>query len=210
MARRSTWGSKREKYPGCWELRWRVAGEPGGEYFHGTDKEADARLAVLRIKYEGLDACCDVTVGQYYDAKFVDYIRRDLAPTTVPGYMGMFEKHIRPVFGDMPIGDVRPRALQEWLLTMTRSNAKHARAVLSSLLSYAVTDELIGSNPLRNRYRIPKAPGARRVDKGVYTQAELDEIARRCRGEFWEAPFLLAEFGRESIHESVEVHQGDV
>lgn len=49
---KSTWGSKRQKRRGVWELRYTVAGKPKSEMFRGTAKEADRRLMALRLKYE--------------------------------------------------------------------------------------------------------------------------------------------------------------
>ncbi len=49
---KSTWGSKRQKRRGVWELRYTVAGKPKSETFRGTAKEADRRLMALRLKYE--------------------------------------------------------------------------------------------------------------------------------------------------------------
>lgn len=210
--RRSTWGSKRKRpdRDNCYELRYRIHGQRRSEYFYGTSKEADARLSELRLRYEESEDLTGITVSEYYDNRFLDYIRRDLAPTTVVGYMNDFERYVRPVFGDYALDDISPKKLQQWLSTMTVSSAKHARAVLSSLLSYAVTDEAIKTNPLRNKYRMPKARSGKTVDDGIYSREELELIASLCVGEIWEAPFYFAAFGGASRYEAMGVRPEDI
>ena len=67
---RSTWGSKRQKSRGVWELRYTVGGRPKSSTFRGTAREADRELAALRLRHEGREDTT-VTVDAFFWGVFV-------------------------------------------------------------------------------------------------------------------------------------------
>lgn len=208
--RRSTWGSKRLRYDDCWELRYPLNGKSKTEYFHGAAKQADKRLAELRIKYEGVESGDEVTIAQYFDNEFLPRIKEELAAVTIPGYINNFDCHIRKQFGDLKLSELRPKQIQKWLLSMSRATAKHARAVLSSMYSMALVDEIVDDNPVSRRYRMPKESTGKTVDKEIFKPEELAQIAGLAQGEPWEAPFLISGFGGASRYEACGVSPDDV
>lgn len=198
--RRSTWGSKRSRGDGVWELRFRVAGEPRTETFYGTDSESDRRLAELRLQYEGVTSL--TTVGGYWNSKFLPYIEKTLAPNTVRDYTSRYNVHILPEFGSDVMREIRPPKVQRWLLSMTYDSAKHCKAVLSSIFSHAVIDEVIDENIMNNRYTLPKTKG-KPQNHDVYTAEELEAIFRACEGEVFEAALIMAGGGGALISEAL-------
>ena len=46
---RSTFGSIRKRGDNCWELRWTVKGKRYSENVRGTKKQAETRLAEIRL-----------------------------------------------------------------------------------------------------------------------------------------------------------------
>ena len=47
---RSSWGSKRQKAKGVWELRYTVDGKPKSKRVRGSARDADRELAALRLR----------------------------------------------------------------------------------------------------------------------------------------------------------------
>lgn len=206
---RSTWGSKRKRGQNSWELRYPLPnGKPGRETFHGTAKEADRRLAELRIKYEGMGP--DVTLSEFWSTYYYPHIQEHLAESTTPGYERVWRVDIKPTFGDCGIKDITPRKIQAWLDPMTGGKAKHAKAVLSAMLSRAFALELIDDNPAQRRYVMPKgrAPGQR--SKEIYTKEELNQIFALAHGELWEGAFILSAFGGASREEAMGVKVDEI
>lgn len=206
---RSTWGSKRRKGNG-WELRFTVGGKPDSEMFYGTAKEADRRLADLRVKYEGVDGAGRLTVGQFWDNRYHDEIVATLSETTVYGYEQKYYHDIAPEFADDPMDGVRPRKVQDWLMTMPPTTARHARAVFSAMFSRAFALELVDDNPLQRRYLMPKGKTGNERDDATFTEGELRQIAEACEGEAFEAPFIMSGFGGASKSEAMGVQAPDV
>lgn len=208
---KSTWGTKREKSPGCWELRYTVDGKRRSETFRGTRAQADRRLAELRIRLDDPSRVKSMTLAQFWDCVYHDEIRAGLAPSTVAGYEQVWRGSIRPAFGDRDMGAIRPRDIQRWLDGMTFGSARHARAVLSAMLSRAFALELVDDNPAQRRFVMPKAAkeGAQRT-RDVYDEYELESVFMACRGEVWEAAFILSAFGGASRSEAMSPRVAEV
>ncbi len=205
--KRSTWGSKRKRGD-AWQLRYNVNGKLRTETFRGTAKEADRRLADLRVKYEGTEY--SMTVRQFWETRYHQEIIDNLSATTVSGYEQKYRHDIEPVFGDDVMTEVRPRKVQEWLTKLPPSTARHAKAVFSAMFSRAFALELVDDNPIQRRYIMPKADKSKEQDKEVYTESELQQIAYLCVGEPWEAPFLFSAFGGASRYEAMGVQAQDI
>lgn len=199
---RSTWGSKRKRGKNSWELRYPLPGnKPGHETFHGTAKEADRRLSELRIQYEGMAPT--MTLSEFWDNYYHDHILEHLAESTIPGYENEWFHDVKPAFGHLTLPEITPRRIQAWLDTMTHGKAKHAKGVLSSMLTRAVALELVDENPAALRYVLPTAKAKSQRSKEIYSKVELDGIFLACRGEIWEAAFILSAFGGASREEAM-------
>lgn len=208
---RSTWGSKRYRYDDLWELRYTDAlGQRPSEYIHGNESDADRRLAELRILHEGVDPSGLMTLTEFWEFVYLPMAKMVLAPKTLEGYCQKFYHDIQPEFGNVPLKDIRPRAIQKWLNELPPSTARHAKAVLSAILSRAFTEELIDDNPALRRFVLPKGKSGRERSKDKLTYDELCEIAMDCMGEPWEAAFLGSGMGGASRYESCGVQEPDV
>lgn len=201
MSSRSTWGSKRKRGNNSWELRYPVSGKVKRETFHGSAKDADRRLSELRIRHEGLQA--DMTLSQFWDNTFHDEIKQRLAESTVNGYEKVYRVDISPKFGDELLRDISARKIQSWLTPMTAGKARHAKAVLSAMLSRAFALELIDDNPAQRRFVMPTGKAKGQRSKDVFTLDEMMKVFEESKGEIWEAAFILAAFGGASREEAV-------
>lgn len=198
---RSTWGSKRKRGEESWELRYPVDGKPRSETFRGTAKEADRRLAELRIKYEG--ASPDMTLDSFWKAVFEPEMPKRLAASTIPEYKRTYEKTIKPTFGDTPINDIQPRIIQSWLQEMTNGKAKAAKRILSSILGRAFALGYTDDNVAQRRYAYPTRRAKGQRSKAVFTLDEMLQVFCECEGEIWEAAFILAAFGGAQLGEAM-------
>lgn len=190
---RSSWGSIRSKARGIWEIRYTVGGSRRSETVRGTKRDAERRKAELWSEFG--DRMPSIKLSEFYATKFRPWMESELAPKTVDSYEGQWRNHIEGDFGDMLLEDIKPRLIQEWLLAMTYSVAKHARVVLSSIMARAFALEYIDDNPVHRKFQMPDKATSSKRDSGVYTHDELDAIAAACEGEPWEGCFLFAAFG---------------
>lgn len=220
MARRgmrSDWGSVQEAGRGRWRIRY-WAETPDGyrrcsETVRGTRRDANDRLAELRLEH-GHDAPCP-TVGEVWRRWYRPMRQRmcddgELSPQTLATQDSSWWLHVAPTWGDVPCDGVRPLAVQQWLLTLTRAQASHARMALSSVLSCAVRYEFVGSNPMRNSYVMPSRSTSGGRDKGHWDADELGAVWNVVRGGWFEAAFLLMAFGSCRVGESLGVRDGDL
>lgn len=125
-----------------------------------------------------------------------------MAPSTIDGYKRVYAHDVAPLFGNTPLKEISARKIQEWLLSMPKATAKHAKAVLSSILSRAFAIDLVDDNVAQRRYRYPQQ-AKRDRSAATYTQIEMDEIFRSCHGEIWEPAFILSAFGGASREEAM-------
>lgn len=204
---RSTWGTIRKKGANSWEIRYFVAGNRLREIVHGSRAKAERRLSELRIKYEGVTN--EVTVSEFWDNVYLPEITKQLAPSTVRGYTNKYERHILPIFGSDILRDIKPAKIQSWLLEMSHETAKHCKVVLSSMFAHALMHKVVAENVAAYPYQLPKSQ-ERRSEKGVYTLDELNEIFELCRGEDWEAIYILAAFGGAQRSEAMGVKLEDI
>ncbi len=198
---RSTWGSIRRKSKGVWEIRYTVGGKRRSKTIRGTKVEAERERSNLRVRYE--DAPAELTVRQFWEKSFHPHIVSDLAESTVNGYEGYYRVHILPAFGDALMSELTPLMVQDWLLEMTSGAAKHAKAVLMSLLEHACTLGLIDDNVARRKFTMPKEHAKGQRSRETFTLDELNEIFEGCEGEAWEAAYILAAFGGASREEAM-------
>lgn len=189
---RSTWGSIRAKTKGVWELRYNDGKSRRSKIIRGTKKEAERELANLRIQYEGIGPA--TTLDQFWHKSYHNELKMTVSIKTLDGYEGYYRRNVCPAFGDTPIQDITAKDIQEWLYTMTYVVAKHSKAVLSAMLTSAITEGLIDNNVALNRFKYPKKSTSKTTNKSIYTKQELDAIAEACQGEVFESGFLWGAF----------------
>lgn len=190
---RSTWGSIRKRGKGIWQIRYTVGGEPESETVRGTKRDAEKRRRELWNMYGDREA--PMTLGEFYERDFKPWMESELAPKTAESYDSQWRLHIRGEFADMMLDEIRPRPIQDWLLTMTYQVAKHAKVVLSSIMARAFALELVDDNPVHRKFQMPDPETSKQISEEVYSHDELDAIAEACKGEPWEGCFLFAGFG---------------
>lgn len=205
---RSSWGSIRPRGKGVWQIRYTVGGKPRSETVRGAKRSAEKRKAELFLEYG--DRAAPMRLSEFYDRFFRPWMESELAPKTAESYDSQWRNHIKGDFGDMMLEDIKPRGIQDWLLAMTYSVAKHAKVVLSSIMARAFALELIDDNPAHRKFQMPDKATSRRISDDVYTHDELDRLAEACKGEPWEGCFIFAAFGGGQRSETCGIRLDEV
>src|SRR5688572_5139130 len=111
------------------------------------------------------------TFGEYARQWLTD---RSLKPRTREGYEHLLRRYLEPEFGELLVSDLTPALVRRWWAGLSPDhptvNAR-AYALLRAILTTAVTDELLASNPCR--VRAASNPPTRKEIRPA-TLAELD------------------------------------
>ena len=178
------------------------------EVVHGTRRQADARLAeiqsTLGATYGGTP-----TVGRVWEAMYWPDASEDLRPNTRSKYLGAWDRHVAPRWGDVPCAQVAPPDVQRWLSSMSGPTAEVCRVVLSRVMARAVFEGLVHSNPVQAVERMPSGTEAPK-DARVWDSAQVDRAWAAMRGSWLEGPFLLAARGGLRYGEALGVTGADV
>lgn len=210
---RSSWGSnKPARRKGYRTLRYWADEHDGRGYMRhtmtiqGSKRDGDRELAKLRLRH-GDDRPVP-TVRECYEQWYLPDIESRLSKNSITQYKSAWRSRIGPRWSEVPVTDVRPLEMQEWLLAMTRSQADRCVKVLSSVFEHAVRYDVVDRNPMRVKYRMPE--GGRVHDKGVYDFAQSVAMLRAVRGSFIEPSVILSLFGSCRVGESLSVMPGEV
>jgi len=158
------------KRRGSWVVDVRLHGKRIVKVYR-TRKEADEALSKLtnerrRAARPAMDAF--VTMKDYVPRFLADCTEQEVAPATLHRYQRTIENHLLPALGTTRIRDIGRGDIRSLLLlkrgegsnlqgqkgdnragkgALAKNTVKQIRSVLSTLLSLAVEDELIPSNP---------------------------------------------------------------
>lgn len=211
--KRSTWGCVQKVRPGVYRLRWWADTAEGrkrrSETFYGTRKQADHRMAEIRL-HVGEDPSS--SIGSIW----ADYVLPDYEadlhsgkkkPQTLKHYRECWEHTVRPRWAEVPVSALRPKDVQEWLFKLSNGLGERAIILLRAITAKAVFLELIGTDPMRSSFKLtPK----RSRSGDVPDLAGLDEIWGICRGTWLEPAFLLCSHAGLRVGEAMGLKPGDV
>ena len=85
--------------------------------------------------------------------------QQQLKPSTRALHSDVWERYIKPTWGDMPVGAVKKSDVQAWVtsLDVSPSWARTCHMVLAQLLDVAVDDQMMKRNPARG-VKLPRKP----------------------------------------------------
>jgi hypothetical protein len=216
--KRSAWASIAQVDATTWRIRFWADGPDGYRrrsktIRNATRKQAEAARAQLMLEH-GEDAPCP-TVGQAWERwALPGYVklrdRGDMAPRTLSVYESVFGKHVLPRWGEVPLDQVRPLLVQQWLDGLGLSAAQKSLIVMKWTFDCAVRFGAVDANPMRERYILPSSATVERRDAGVWDEDSLGEVWRAVHGTFIEPAVLLMAFGSCRVAESLAPHGTDV
>ncbi len=213
-ARRRAWGSVTEAARGKkYVLRW-VENTPQGRRrrsrtVYGTYREACNELA--KIQATRCDQRAMPTVGQLYEARYLPWLERKYEgseSSTPNSYKRAWDSVCARRWADVPIDQIKPLDVQEWLDGMAYGNAHWALVVMRRTLDFAVNLDQIPANPFRRKYEMPRKSSEHQ--KNVYTLRQAEAMLGRVEGLPYEAAYILAAFGGCRTGESLAVRVEDV
>ena len=169
----------------------------------GQKTKAAAWSYVMKRRDEGLLKSIDkgsVSFG-VYAKDFYDYDKcpiiqeklkrkKKFAKSTAYGNRYLLVKHIMPYFKTIPMSAITPVKIDEWILKLpdkgkiNNRTANLARAVMSHILDYAVSDGVIPENPCRKVERL----GVENNRIKAFTKEEMKTLIGKP--EDWEEPMI--------------------
>lgn len=189
--KRSSWGCVQRVAQGKYRLRWMEDGVRRTETLHGTRREADDRMAEIRTRVGSGPSKRQVTVGEAYERYYWPHVRDTAVDNTRANTASIWRAHVSPRWAGAALRDVRPAELQEWLLSLTRSQATAALRVMRGVFREAALYELADPAPLAVCYRMPDRVSKPR-SREVVAAADMERYwqAAKCSG--LGAMFVLA------------------
>jgi integrase len=146
------------------------------------------------------------TFGEYARQWLTD---RPLKPRTREGYEHLLRRYLDPGFGDLLVPDLTPALVRRWWAGLSSEhptvNAR-AYALLRAILSTAVVDELIISNPCR--VRAASNPPTKREIRPA-SPAELQVLVTEMP-DSRRALVLLCAWCALRLGEALELRRGDL
>jgi integrase len=133
-----------------------------------------------------------------------------LKPKTRAGYESLIGSRIVPALGTVPLGELRPITVQEWVAGMTAnglspSRVRQAFGVLRQMLDAAERNGMIGANPCRG-ISLPRLPEPEPV---ILTPAQVANLAAAAAPPYGLMVRLLA-YGGMRIGECIALRRSCV
>lgn len=217
--RRRAWGSITEVKRGKkYILRWQENTPCGRKRktktIYGTYREACTELD--RIHVERTDDNPVPTIAQAYGTWLEPTMAAQvaagtLAPNTRNLVTRSWANYVGPTWGSMPVDQLRPVHLQEWLLTLPAATADTALLTLRKIYGTVSGFVVLPIDPFAAtvKYTMPTRK-TRERSKRLYTLAEAKDILERLHGTSLEAPFIMACFGSCRSGESLGIRTDEV
>lgn len=200
--KRSSWGSVAKTGRDAYVLRWWEDAPEGRvrrcETFHGSRREADDRMAEIRVSSSRKAA---PTLSYFWNRYYSHDVAR-LRPNTQKLYLSAWRK-AEKTLGPSPVSAITPMMIQEQMDTMGAHAAHQFQGVVKRTLDYAVVLGVISSNPADAPLRLPDK--VKEYGKGVYNRGQIDKLLEIVRGSDLEAAFILQGCGGLRVGESLGV-----
>lgn len=211
--KRSTFGCVQEMRRGVWRIRWPEDTPHGrkrrSETVYGTRRDAERRLAEIRV-HVGEDP--GTTIGALWDQYVWPDYQDELAigkkkPQTISQYVHAWEGFVRPRWGNVSVAALRPRDVQEWLLTISNGMGGKSLILLRAITAKAQFLELVDHDPLMHAFRLTEKKSRSRE---VPDLAGLGELWELCRGRWVEPAFLFCAHGGMRVGEACAIQPNDI
>jgi Phage integrase central domain len=140
-----------------WRVRWRQHRRNRARTFSTRRDAADFEAEVRRQRRSGSLAAIDAgteTLGEYVTGAWITMHAATLAPKTQLHYASLYDHHVRPHLGAIPLRDIGPEMIGRWQTDRLAMGAgpvavRQAMDLLGSVLEHAFVSGRIAENPVR-------------------------------------------------------------
>ena len=169
----------RRKPNGGWELRWREGGRRRARTF---DRKSDAvRFEADRVRRKQLGHAAvpdDVPLCEFVETYWRLHAVPNLAKSTREFYLLTWTNHIMPRLGDYGVRELTPKRLARFREELEKAGVgtatvRKAMAILQSILSFAVAEELVEFNVAAS---VRKPRYERERDPHIFLPEQVEEI----------------------------------
>lgn len=163
---------KRKTKSAVWQFRYMQNGKRNSVLIGTVDKlptKADAERAVEHLRMEinrdsAQQQFHSVTVTGLFDRFMKEYVPRHCRKETARVYRSNFKNYVKPRWGEVFVGDVKPMAILDWLgsLPKSRQVKSHIRSLIHVMFNAAILWEITDRNPVtpvrqsRKRLKTPR------------------------------------------------------
>ena len=159
---------------------------------------AKSELARLELGLEKVPEGKPIKFSEYAKRWMASHVRPNLKPSTVESYEGILNVHLLPRFGKLPLEQITRKAIKVYLDELVsekrqaRNTIKNILAILRAMLSHAIEDEVLSSNPAMGLGRFNRGQeGVRKAEFLAPQDAEAFlQAAKVLRPDRY--PFFLA------------------
>ncbi len=197
-----------------WRVRWRQHGRNRARTF---STKRDARDFDAEVRHQrrtgglgGLDAGIE-PLGEYVTSAWAVSHAVTLAPKTRLHYASLYDHHVRPYLGSIPLRDITPEVIGRWQANRLAAGAgpvavRQAMELLGSILEHAFVAGRVSENPAR---RVKKARRPRCEEVRPFSPAQV-EAMRAALGPRDAALVSVLAYGGLRPGEALGLRWGDV
>lgn len=181
-----------------------------------TKHEVSDKLAAIRTDFErGMYVRKnDITVYEWCEHCIDNKLSKILREQSLIGYKGLFKNHIYPDLGDIRLQDLNKQMLEVFYAkkyndcNYSRSTVNAVSSRFKKILSYAVEDKLLVSNP-HDGVSLHKLRPPKKIE--AYNRDDTIKILNRCKnGKPYEQIFYFLTCTGMRIGETIALTWDDV
>lgn len=173
---------------------------------HGSRREAE--LFLSRKQLECSDEKPMPTVDYVFQRFAAPWYEKNIAESTFKNYMRIYQKHIKPKWGECCLDKVKPLDMQTWLSGFSKNNGNQLLVVLKRIFKIAEKYYPMERNPMSVNYDLEETMNKR--ISTIYTFKQACAAFDHLHGSDIEAAFIIACFGGSRSGESIGVRASEV
>ena len=118
-------------------------------------------------------------MSEYVNQWFESFKKKKLRPRTQVTYDSLIRTHIKPFFGDKPVGDIDVSTIQQFYDSkngLSKSTVRQCKILLHQIFNAAIEDNLIDHNPTES---VRLTYSGRVTERQALTQLEIKDVIRQ-------------------------------
>jgi integrase len=120
----------------------------------------------------------DMLVTDFWEQRYLPFITENMKPSTVSGYLQIWNQHLKAHFGETTIQRYRTHIGSSFLLGLTKTQGRrtlnHIRSLASGLFTHAINEGRLESNPWHDVRILGKVRPPR--ETRYYTLEEVENV----------------------------------